>query len=131
MGIDENALTELEQGLGVTLPGGYRTFLRHLGWLSAPTVEVFGAGADLPSELDLRARSDEARSDGVPPHLIPFAREPGGGIHFVDTSHEGPYESPVYDGVAGEPSAPAYGGHDFASWMWMHLEDPSEANAGQ
>jgi hypothetical protein len=129
VGIDENTLTELEQGLGVSLPGGYRSFLRQLGWLSAPTVEVFGAGADLPAGLDLRARSAQARSDGVPPHLVPFAREPNGGIHYLDTSHEGPYESPVYDGLAGEPAAPVYGGHDFASWLWMRIDEPSEGTA--
>ena len=80
---------------------GYRNFLRQLGWLSAPTVDVFGAGADLPSGLDLRARSAQARSDGVPPHWFRSPVNPTARSTFwtratrVPTSHRSTTAAPA------------------------------------
>ena len=130
VGIDENALAELEQGLGV---------LSLCGLSQLPEAARLAVSSDR-RRVWRRCRSPvRARPQGTeragserrrPSALVSFAGEPNGAIHFLDTSHEGPYESPVYDGRAGEPAAPVYaGGHDFASWLWMRIDEPSEGNA--
>jgi hypothetical protein len=126
-GIGDRQVAEVERKLGVTLPPGYRSFLREFGWLSAAGTEVFGLGEDVPSSLDLRAVAEEAHRVGLPPHAVPFARDAAGAIYCLDTTHSGPYESPVYrwrpEGSADDVLE--YMGHDFASWLWMRLaEEP-------
>ena len=126
-GVEEPELADTERRLGVTLPPGYRSFLRRIGWATVDRVAVFGLGDDVPADLDLRTRAAETAPD-LPANMVPFARDDDGVVYCLDAAHSGPYESPVYrwgSGTSAE-AAPEYAGHDFASWLWMRLaETPS------
>lgn len=128
-GVDEQQVAEVERRLGVTLPPAYRSFLREVGWLSSAGTDVFGLGEDISSDRDLRTAAAEARRDGLPPQALPFARDASGEIYALDTTHTGPYESPVYRWRpdASADAALEYAGHDFASWLWLRLaEEPRD-----
>jgi SMI1-KNR4 cell-wall len=123
-GVEEAELADTERRLGVTLPPGYRSFLKQIGWATIARVAVFGLGDDVPADLDLRTRAAEAAPD-LPANMVPFARDDDGVVYCLDAAHSGPYESPVYrwgSGTSAE-AAPEYAGHDFASWLWMRLAE--------
>lgn len=122
-GVEELELAHTERRLSVTLPPGYRSFLRRIGWAKVDRVAVFGLGDDVPADLDLRTRAAEL---DLPANMVPFARDDDGVVYSLDAAHSGPYESPVYRWGSGTSAdtAPAYDGHDFASWLWMRLDEP-------
>jgi SMI1-KNR4 cell-wall len=121
-GASEREIAEAERRLGLTLPPGYRTFLRKVGWARLDGAALFGLGDGIPPDLDLLAAAAE-RAEGVARNLLPFARDDTGTIHYLDAAHSGPYESPVYRCRPGASAAEALEnvGHDFASWLWMRL----------
>ena len=123
-GVEEPEVADTERRLGVTLPPGYRSFLLQIGWARADRVDVFGLGNDVPADLDLRTHAAE-RLD-LPANIVPFARDDDGAVYCLDAAHSGPYESPVYRRGSGTSAdaAPEYAGHDFASWLWMRLDEP-------
>lgn len=122
-GADELTVAALERTLGLTLPPGYRSFLRRIGWASVGGTAIFGPAEGVPADLDVRAAVAAARSQGLPGEMVPFGRDSDGVIHYLDAAHSGPYESPVYRWRPERPADDAleYAGHDFASWLWMRL----------
>jgi hypothetical protein len=122
-GVEEPEIADTERRLGETLPPGYRSFLRQVGWAVVAGVAVFGLGDDVPADLDLRSRAAET-TPVLPAHFVPFARDDDGVAYCLDAAHSGPYESPVYRSGSGASAEaePEYAGHDFASWLWMRLD---------
>jgi hypothetical protein len=122
-GADDGTIAEAERALGLTFPGGYRTFLRQVGWARVTGLEVLGLGEGVPADLDVRAVV-AGMQGSLPANALPFARDEGT-IFCLDAKHQGPYESPVYRWRPEAPSTDSleYVGHDFASWVWMRLDE--------
>jgi hypothetical protein len=124
-GAEEREVAEVEQGLGLSLPPGYRSFLLQVGWASVGGIAVFGLGEGVPSDLDLGTVVATARRQGLPRNLVPFSRDEDRAIYCLDATHSGPYESSVsrWHPGASADDALEYAGHDFASWLWMRLAE--------
>ncbi len=130
VGATGEEIIDAEARLGTRFPVGYKSFLEDVGWARVGKLSVLGLGRGIPEELNL-LRAATTKEVHLPENMLAVARGANRSTFCLDMSYEGPYEPPVYQvdpEVAN--SMGEYVGHDFVSWLWIHLAEMERSDGG-
>lgn len=127
-GAAEEEVLEGERLLAIKITGGYRIFLRRFGWANLKYDSIYGLGSDVPSHLNVVAKTLSERTEMEPnmaSHLLPLMNDGAGNHYCLDTHREENGEPPVVFWnhnleVNQEPEVVA---PSFADWLSAHLQD--------
>jgi cell wall assembly regulator SMI1 len=115
-----------ERQLGVEFPRSYKAFLKHFGWASIDSLELYGLGEDVPAYLDLVKMTLSERTEmmpRLPSFLVPLMNDGFGNHYCLDVGLREQGESPVvfWDHNLGESQDPEYVAGNLEGWLSEEL----------
>jgi len=90
---DEDTITRIESGLGVSLPDSFKWFLREYGFLMLPAYIIYGSGNN--ADPACQKLTLALRASGLPAPFVVIENDNDGRIICLDTSRLKDGECPV------------------------------------
>lgn len=120
-------ISDIEERLGLRLPGSYQEFLSRYGWARFASNEFYGIGADVPPHLLLSVNTIAERTTMQPtlPHsLVPVLNDGAGNHYCLATERMINGECPVvfWDHNAGPDQQLTQEGDSFSEWLVKFLD---------
>jgi SUKH superfamily protein len=136
-GADDGAIADAERSLGVTLPAGYRWFVREFGFSYWP-IDIYGiVPGGLPG-MQVVSNALTERHGVEPPlpqPLVPFSPDGWGNHYCLDTSRLSAGECPVvfWNHQLGASQTPKVTNASFLDWLEeaVQTELGYEADVGE
>lgn len=127
-GASDDEIRDAEKKLGLTISGGFRQFLRRLGWAGAGSIEIYGLGSDVPRYLNLVEITLSERNEMRPklrPEFLPVMNDGGGNLYCLSTNRKENGESPIvfWDHSLPANQEPEFISISFAEWFSSKLSE--------